>query len=343
MGWKDWKELKRMKQDVRQQALNELVDQWQHCLRCSLADMRCSYDKAEGKFPAPVAFVSDGEDRGWNPRKLPPQAPLLIMYSCPDPEQFLAGNLGAIEDASEETGSRSQMLVEECWRMVRNLLPWDLDEVAFSFALGCRPVNFKDPRKTTKPKQQWLKACRRRWQTEVSIVDPDLVLLCGRHALATVRPDLTTKYTKLLGEIVDFRIPGERGTVLYSGYVGPSPEDVFMNTPDEKFTADLWDMKPASRPSDDPFHDWLWHMVFSSWLAHSLMCRRKGLGLPHESQWPALVGGLKEFYGEITPTSVIVRRVEAEVEFETYGVGARAAQTEAGDDDDGDEDDEDDG
>lgn len=320
----------------RRSAYDDLVQHWKHCLRCPLAEKRLEFDEKAGIYPASVPLVTDGADRG---KKEQPPAPsvLHVLYPAPDPEQFRTGNVGGMEPADEETISRSHGLVECAWDVLAEDLPFSIDAVTFSFALGCRPVDFSNPRKITAPNSSQMKACRRRWQVEISLCDPVLVLLCGRHALASVRSDLTKAgdYYQHIGEVVPFYVPGRLPVrhdrdprVQYVGYVMPSPEDLDLICRDDQID-EPWDGHPVRAESVQPWHHFLWHLTVSCWLAYTVRQLRIGRPIDHDwSLWPYLVRTFQEhFEQKSTSMEELIGRVRDEIEAELSGEGARYYQT----------------
>lgn len=305
---------------MKSEALAEIAEHWRHCLRCKLADKRLENDPGRGKAASEVpGFAGDIEQD---------RSTLHILYPCPDPEQYEFGNVNG--SFSTEVLSRSHFLLQMTWAMLAEHLPFDWEELTFSFALGCRPVNFEDPRKIMAPKQEWLKACAPRWQAEVKVADPDLVLLCGRHALATVRRDLATKFNDYVGEVVPFVVYGKHPPLHYVGYVAPSPEDIVTNTHKAHYTLDGWNFGPQANHVRQPFHYWCWHVLFAAWLARTLrQLRSKDPITPDTSLWGDLVDKFGEFYDTQHSIRAVLERIKLEVSVETSGPGARAVQTDS--------------
>jgi len=307
--------------------------QWKHCLRCKLSELRLHEDPDRRKRPSMVPLAGPCRS-SLDPLGIPPRsAPLYILYSCPDVQQERASSLEGSRDATGRTVSSSHGVVEWSWEAMGNLMPFPLDEIAVGFALGCRPVSFTDPRKLMKAKGENIKACRARWQTEVLIVDPDLVLICGRHALACVRPDLGTKHSRYIGEVITFDVQTPHGPVTYEGFVTVSPEEVAANARDDHYEVHDWNVGPEHSHVDNPVRHWLWFLLFACWLAEAGRCVTDGITPP--APWASLTGELATFYRERTTVASLVERrsslftrAQQIAEDELAGRGARRLQTE---------------
>ena len=165
---------------------------WRQCLRCPLAERRISQ---AFEVPPAVPLVSASG----------PSSPLLlILYSCPDPEQGEAGTVeGFLIDGLPS--SPQQRLVLGTLQALGHLIDLKESDLAYTFALGCRPASIMDSRKLMAPRKGDLRMCRPRWQSELLALDPVLVLLAGRHALEAADPT-KTRVGPWLGEIVDVRV-----------------------------------------------------------------------------------------------------------------------------------------
>ena len=314
--------------DVREEVKNS----WRHCLRCKLADQRLAVDESKKKFPSEVPMMLPA----------PKESRIHFLYPCPDPEQATFGNvLGAPVGAPAD--ARSHLLVEMTLGLLSEYLPWDpLEYVSYSFALGCRPTSFKDPRRVMLPKSQWMKACRPRWRAEVLAADPQLIVLCGRHAFTTVRPDLTKSFTSYIGEVILAPIPqynpanGQTRITEYSAYVIPSPEEIHLASKASQFQIDDWDFRPRASHVGQPFHYWCWHVLYAFWLADTLMRTRSGeFPTLETSRWPDILTALESFYTERLGVKEMYDRLSKEIEAEiTEGVRKRMQREEDGDDDD---------
>lgn len=309
--------------ELRKTAFQELNYHWRHCLRCKLADKRLEIDSGRSKGASEVPLIAAGD--GYH-EDVVPESVLHVLYPCPDPEQYDYGNVGG---GFGQVQSRSHLLVSLTWDLLQDWLPFEFSEVTFSFAVGCRPVNFADPRRIMAPKQEWLKACAPKWQTEIKLADPDLVLLCGRHALASVRRDLATKFNDYVGEVVEFSVHGDHAPLTYCGYVAPSPEDIVTNTRRDQYSIEGWEFSPQPNHITQPFHYWCWHVLYACWLSDTLRrLRCKEPVGPDTSIWGDLVLKFGEFYDNQHSIREVLDRVRREVLDETSGPGARAVQTD---------------
>jgi len=310
------------------------VGLWQHCLRCKLATQRLLEDDGTRK-KAQVVPMPCGTQTSCRPDRtalFPPpiRPPLLVLFPCPDPAQFRSGQVEGQRNLNGETNSPSFGLIEWTMRSWADVLPFGLDEVAFGFGFGCRLVNFRDPRKLMAPKQEYIKQCRERFAAELQIIDPGLVLLCGRHALAIANPTLATKHSRLIGEVVSFEIRTPHGPATYEGYVAPSPEMVNEDARSDHYDLAEWSVSPERSHVDHPIKFWLWHVVYACWLADTLERIERGQE-PHES-WGKIVHQYNNFYETRLTVAELIRRTKLIHEEETEGEGARASMTQNIDD-----------
>ena len=315
----------------REEVFEELHRAWKHCLRCKLADQRLSRDEERKKHPNSVPLLAE----------LPKECRLHVMYPVPDPVQYETGSVtGAY--LSGEVGSISHGLFLYGIGLLSESLPWDEEHMAFTVAVGCRPVSFKDPRKVMKPNAEVLKACRPRWQTEVLLTDPTLVMACGQHAFRSIRPDLTTSFTSYIGEVVPFVIPTASGPVEYNAYVAPSPEDIHTTARVDQLTIEGWDWMPQQSHVQQPFHYWLWHQFYAIWLADTLRRFRDDLGIDQGSSlWPDIIAAFQRFYDTRSGVDALYSRVKSEIQLES-GPGVRTIMKTLGIEDDSGEIDDDD-
>jgi hypothetical protein len=265
-------------------------------------------------------------------------APLLILYSCPDAAQERSSSVRGVMDGGE-TDSPSHGFVTWSWQALAGLMPFPIEEVVFGVALGCRPVSFTDPRKLMKAKGEFIKGCRRRWQVEILLADPDLVLVCGRHALAAVRPDLGTQHSRLVGEVIQIPVPTPRGTVVYEGFVTTSPDEVVLDARDDHYEVHDWQVAPEQSHVDNPVRHWLWYLLYACWLAQTL--RDVAEGRPPRAEWPSLLSEIDRFHASRTTVASLLERKSALfshinqlAQDELSGKGARQQQqTEENDED----------
>lgn len=303
---------------------------WQHCLRCKLAMQRLREDEDSRKRATVVPMAcSVDTDAGYLEieRSPPPdKPPILLLLPCPDPAQFRSGRMFGTKNLAGESNSPSFGLVQWTNSQFSDVLPFGLPDVAFGFAFGCRPVNFKDPRKLMAAKQEYIKACRERFAAELQIVDPDLVILCGRHALAIAAPSLATKHARLIGEVVSFQIPTPHGPATYEGYVAPSPEEVVKEARPDHYDIADWEIQPERSHVDHPIKFWLWHYIFACWLADTL--RRLEAGDPPLETWGRIVKQYNSFYENRLTVAELIRRTEYIQHEELEGEGARASMAQ---------------
>lgn len=289
-------------------------ERWQHCLRCPLAEIRLQDDAAR-----PPTCVYVGSER---PRA---HRPLFVLYPCPDPDQSRAARLDGGQYDSGFPQSPAHGLLTWAWTTLGSMLPWGMSEVAFGFALGCRPVDYQDPKRIMAPRPEALRACRPRWQTEIVAADPDLILLCGRHSLAAVRPDIASQYNLLLGDVVPFYIDTPSGRLTYEGLVTMSPEDVVAVSRPDHYELDGWDVAPERSHVDNPMRYWLWHLVWAAWLSESIRSLDNGKGLP--STWLSLCRNLDTFYTQSTTVRSLIERARDIAKLELEGRGVREFMT----------------
>lgn len=320
-------------------SVNELLDHidhyWAHCLRCPLADIRCQIDQEKDYLPAGVPRVVSADDWGLpNAEAIPRKSKLHLLLSTPDIDQWQTGSIAGTLSETNKSDSLNRAVIEDAFEQLRDYLPFGLEGVSVGLALGCRPVNFKNPRILSKAKAEWTKACRPRWQTELKIVDPDLVLICGRHALASVAPRRVSKFALLLGEIVEFEIDGAYGPVRYYGYVTEATEVVALASREDDLNLDEWQPQPSTSRALYPFRSWCWDLLMASWIAELLAARRSEDTIADTRTWDWLVRRLNEFYDEVSSVRQIVSRVRREVDLTTGAIPLPASTVELEEDDD---------
>lgn len=299
---------------------SKLHQEWRHCLRCRLSDHRMSEDRERKKSPYPVPLLQVPEERTY----------LHIVYPCPDPWQEKAGRVDGRYGG--EHMSLAHTLVMGTVADLQDYLPWGMERIAVSTALGCRPTSFKDPRKVQAPKRQWIKACRAKFESEVLMTDAPLYMLCGRHALATADFSKATKLSSYIGEVIPFEVPGtktdrfgNRVHIQMSGYVAPSPEYVQQITRDDQLDLDDWKFIPESTHVHQPYWWWTWHFFYSVWLADTLTkWERKEPITRDTSLWPDIVASLSQYYDtRVSVLDLIQARLEKARELEERGKGVR--------------------
>ena len=296
----------------RQDIYDDLKHHWEHCLRCPLADVRCKIDDDKEWVTAPVPFMVDG--KSWDDTVCPDTSKLHFLLSIPDHYQWQSGKIAGVTSPTALVNSPNRLIVQQPFYDLKDILPFGLEDTTIGLSFGCRPINFKNPRKVSKPKQQVIKACKARWVTELLLADPQLVMVCGRHALASIDKTKKTKFYRYVGEVIEFQVNGLHGPVTYWGYVAPDPEQVFYQTRDEGFDISQWDRKPVSSRTLDPYYDWCWHIRMATWIAELLHRLRNKIPFDSDMrQWSRLVRELNNFYDETTPVAELVSRVQNEI------------------------------
>lgn len=266
-------------------ALEYLERAWKHCLRCRLCEHRTEVDHAKGKHFGTVPFSEWGKYAWASDQKegMPHNHTWHFLLEAPDTVQQEHGKISVTETSRGEVfeASPNSGFFDWTFGLLEGQLPGSKTDCGFSFAMGCRPIDFLYTTRLVKPSSSAAKRCRAKWSLELGIGMPILTYISGPNALSVVRPDLgtTTKYATLRGEVIPFQVPVKRSPermpemmTLY-GYVGPSIETVLRTANDEQLYGVQpggWEPEPCGNPSSEPMLDWLWHVTWYMWLAETL-------------------------------------------------------------------------
>ena len=159
------------------------------CRDCGLANGRIQVVPGYGEWPSPIMFI--GEAPGAHEQR---------GFSRP----FI--------------GESGQLLRQMC----RNV-GWDLDELYVTNTVHCHPPQNRDP----SPGE--IRACSRWVNTEIQIVDPDIIICVGAKAYKALLPDEESSITAIRGHLYKRMIDGRERWVMPTVH----PAFVMRNT-------DIW-------------------------------------------------------------------------------------------------------
>jgi hypothetical protein len=228
------------------------------------------------------------------------------------------GNLD-LEEAHQSPQIRTLL---EVWGTLKERMPYGLEDVPIVFANGCRPVNFHRPREVVPPSGSVLASCRRRWQAEIRIIDPAMVVAMGHWAFAALWPDKQKKsnYTAAIGEVLPFEIPTPRGPAQYLAYVATSPWEVDRYANDRQRNA-AWTGIPPYSGVREPVEALRWHLFRAAWITKvmELSDAAGDLSIPAPGEggldWSFMVRQLNVFYDCRDDVSGVVSAVMEHVEY----------------------------
>jgi len=183
--------------------------------------------------------------------------------------------------------------------------PYERQLIPYISALGCRPVNHKDPTKVQKPNATMNKSCRPRWQAELRLIDPVLVMVMGHHAFSACFPKKPKKgdYLSAVGSVLPFTLPGATGDITYCAYVAPDPYETILNARRSEWTSPFRYAPPQSL-AKNPVAGLRWHVYRGLLFAKVLETNREKVRdfevpetLTHA--WLKMATAESQFYGKI--------------------------------------------
>jgi hypothetical protein len=302
--------------DLRYEVWKEHTRTWTNCLRCRLADARRLSDTEKGVRPTNVIPARTLKN---DPREVIPRSPLYLLMPCPDLVQEYHTDVYGRTAPGEEEWPPQIRALWNVWDAIEKACgsyPYDIDDVPIGFAVGCRPMDFTDVRKRADPNQGILKACRPRWQTEIKLADPVMVIAFGHHAFASLRPtDIKKgKYSKAIGEIVPFTVPGVRGEITYTAYIAPDLYEVADNAQPIQWKKPFTKM-PTHSPVREPVANLRWHVWRALWICKAVELGRQGVALPDlPSDFMDMVHSVNSFYDGGETVTKAVSAVHAHVD-----------------------------
>lgn len=295
---------------------------WTHCLRCGL----CEHRVQDTGLPYRVGHAITSDGTPLSACEEAPDIAVHVMYPCPDSLQFEASNIPAGADSRGAPKSPTHRLLMWSLEVFRDagMMPPGLTtrHIACSYALGCRPINFKNPRTIMKAKREFMKMCENRWVAETVGIDADLVLVCGTHALAAVRPDLAKDYHRLIGEVVPFELQHPGGPLRYEAFVTYSPEDVVTIARRDHYVLDEWSPGPVPAYSQEPVKAWLWNLLWALWLAHAV--RHQIRDIPGHKDFEELTDALNRSFSNRTTIQELAANAE-QIQRREQALGSRLA------------------
>lgn len=255
---------------------------WRDCARCRHVNWRVLLDKDRKKVAGQVPFALDGEHLDdlvlrkaqYELTRPPKHRPVLFLLSAPDESQEASGNLaGQYADSPEVTSPSVLTLARIMYDLSKNgFVQYGPGDVAYSLALGCRPVNYTDARKLVSVAAQEYSACETRWIAEAMMVDPYMIVACGVSAFGALHrsdPKAST-YAKYLGEVIVSKVQWQGTTYQVPVYVAPDPHQAHSNA-----TSSAWDIEMSGSPSPPdrkirhPIQSLRWHMYRALTLARA--------------------------------------------------------------------------
>jgi uracil-DNA glycosylase len=288
---------------IRQAAWDTHCGAWMNCMRCKLADIRCSEKASEEKFPglvpmgcSPAAFDDDLAPVPWH-------RDVVLMLSGPDPRQERYGNYSG-NDPGEPLGSQNMKTLRRCLERLEGRTPYELEDMFVTSALGCRNVNFNDYRKMLKPTKTVLTPCTPRWQAELMFVDPVLVIAFGHAAYAACNPRQAKAmhYHAHMGESFRMGIYHPRVDVNYDVYVAPDPWDVYHDSRGDQWSAEFSFTRPEL-PAREPVDNLTWHLYRALWTADTIRRARAGEA-PH-AEWEEVLSATNKWHDEKTDVATV--------------------------------------
>ena len=311
--------------DVRLEAWKEHFYNWRHCLRCTYADWRMTEEPERRKRATPVPMAgSMATHSNWKVPEVVNEHPVAILLPFPDPVQsYWASPVGNPKEDRRYWSPQINALAAS-WASMDGMLPYELAEVPIVFAHGCYPVNFARKRTTVDASATLLKSCRLRWQEELILIDPVLVISLDHWSHSALWPNQTKKgnYVKNLGEVLPFQIEGPRGDLEYTAYVGPSALEAAHKGREDQWLASFKPTPPISAATD-PVHALRWALFQGCWLAKTLELSRDSMepvlpspqeGLEH---WNAMVHGINKYYESRNSVKAAVELVESRLDYMT--------------------------
>lgn len=323
--------------DGRAEAWQGHYKAWRHCLRCKNADWRCHHDPDINKRATPTPMAGSLKTyTNWRKPKIVNQFPVVLLLPFPDSVQsYYASPVGNVKDNKEEWSPQLHALVS-VWGDLEGKLPYDLAEIPIVFALGCRPVNWRRTRDVVGPSQTILSSCRRRWQEQLLMIDPALVISFGHWGHATLFPNEMKKgdYSDSLGEVKTFSIPSPKGSVSYPAYIAYDPYVVADRARNDQWTRPFSAL-PTSSSAKHPVEALRWDIWRACWLGKVLELSSHGeFTLPSVDEgldeWVSMVTALNDFYDGRDHVTDAVSQVEGYVDYltkvETSPQNVRLAQ-----------------
>jgi len=302
----------------KNQLHREHVVGWRHCIRCKLAECRLEERPRQEKYQAAVPIGGTMEScHDFEDISSPiPKSPVVILLSHPDLVQERWANLwGNLQTPKREWPPQVGALLNS-FGALQGRVPYTPEHIALVSAFGCRPMNYKDIRKTNPPTAEVIKACTPRWLAEVRMADPYLIIAMGHHAYASVMPRKMTKddYIKSLGEVLSLTIPGARRPVTYGVYIAPDPNDVAISARRDQWLKP-WSQKPPRSETKEPVAALRWHLARGLWLARVLEGGRdRPLTDEEHANWKRINTTMTKAQGSKEDVMSAVKYVAAKVE-----------------------------
>lgn len=205
---------------TKEEQLKSLYDDWYGCNRCMLGDFRCD---AMGHSSKEICFA-DGS----------PDAHVMIIGEAPGEEEEATsipfiGQSGKLlnqmlAQVSDDTGIRDLAhWYKKATRTKDNVnyfhekvLEWRRKEFFITNVVACRPEDNRTPTPVE------VRACWNRLANLIYIVDPLVIITCGKTAIETLLHK-NVEITRDRGKLFDITIPGRVGKVTYPAMAALHP------------------------------------------------------------------------------------------------------------------------
>lgn len=196
----------------KEEQLKQLFDQWYGCTKCMLGDFR---QDAIGNPSKEICFA-DGN----------PDANVMIIGEAPGEEEEatsipFVGQSGKLlnqilAQVSDDTGikelakwySKASRTKDNVNYFHEKVFEWRRKEFFITNVVSCRPEDNRTPTPVE------IKACWDRLAQMIYIVDPMIIISCGKTAIETLLHK-SVEITKDRGKMFDITIPGRVGRVTY--------------------------------------------------------------------------------------------------------------------------------
>jgi uracil-DNA glycosylase len=195
--------------DSKTEQLKGLFQQWWGCRRCFLGENRDAMYQtqeivfADGNPDGHVMFIGEAPGEHEQNESIPfvgPSGKLLNMIlanSSDDPQVINA----------YETYRQKPNLQAEEW-MHNIIFEWRRQNYFFTNVVACRPPDNRPPNNIE------IKACWERVWNIIYIVDPLVIVACGKTAL-TALTKKQMEITKVRGQLIDVEYDGRLGKLVY--------------------------------------------------------------------------------------------------------------------------------
>jgi len=142
----------------------------------------------------------------------------------------------------------------------------------------------------------------------------------GHHANVSLRYGGAKKgeYTRNLGEVVSFSVPGVHEELEYCAYIASDPYDASINAK-ERHWKRKWRRAPPASHVKDPVGSLRWHLFRGLWLAKILELNRAAqtdsLSFEGINQdiWRHVVRTLNDYHDRKNTVKSVVRKVEERI------------------------------